>query len=33
MSLGSGSRSREKVVTVEGLTVDKVYEAIRRAST
>lgn len=33
VSLGSGSRSREKVVTVEGLTVDKVYEAIRRAST
>lgn len=33
VSLGAGSRSREKLVTVEGIALDKVYEALCKATT
>lgn len=32
VSLGAGSRSREKLVHVQGVTVDRVYEALCRAA-
>jgi len=33
VSLGAGSRSREKLVTVEGIALDKVYESLCKATT